>query len=158
MDSVIRPATPDDVAAVVELAVAAELFAPEEAGIVEGLMSEYFERKQAEGDLCVLDVEAEPLGVAYYAPATAADRAWYLTMIAVKPERQGHGRGGSLLRHVEDDLRTRGNRLLLVETSGAPQYDRTRDFYRKCGYTEEARIRDFWTQGDDNVIFRKALN
>ena len=79
-------------------------------------------------------------------------------MIAVRPASQGRGRGAAMLRHVEENLRTRDQRLLLVETSGLPQYDRTRAFYVRCGYEEEARVRDYWTAGDDMVLFRKALN
>ena len=63
-----------------------------------------------------------------------------------------------MLRRVEEDLRAGGGRLLLVETSALPQYDRTRAFYVKCGYEEEARIRDYWAEGDDLVVFRKALD
>ncbi|MEO1249198.1 MAG: GNAT family N-acetyltransferase, partial [Pseudomonadota bacterium] len=31
------------------------------------------------------------------------------------------------------------------------------EFYRRCGYVEEARIRDFWSAGDDKIVFWKAL-
>jgi ribosomal protein S18 acetylase RimI-like enzyme len=79
-------------------------------------------------------------------------------MIAVHPDLQGQGRGKVLLRYVETALRASGQRLLLIETSGLPRYDRTRAFYAKCGFEEEARIRDFWAAGDDKVVFRKALN
>ena len=51
----------------------------------------------------------------------------------------------------------RGERVLLVETSGLPGFERTRAFYRKLGYDEEARIRDFYQAGEDKVVFRKAL-
>ena len=34
----------------------------------------------------------------------------------------------------------------------------TRAFYAKCCYEEEARIRDYWAEGDDLVVFRKALD
>ena len=34
----------------------------------------------------------------------------------------------------------------------------TRAFYRKNGYEEEARIREFYNPGEDKIIFRKALN
>lgn len=61
------------------------------------------------------------------------------------------------MRHLEDDLRGRGQRLLLVETSGTAQYARTREFYGRCGYAQEARVRDYWTDGDDLVLFWKRL-
>jgi ribosomal protein S18 acetylase RimI-like enzyme len=82
----------------------------------------------------------------------------YLYMIAVQPESQGRGYGTALLQYVENTLRTNSQRLLLVETSGLPKYERSRAFYGKCGYEEEARIRDFYTVGDDKIVFRKVLN
>lgn len=100
---------------------------------------------------------AEQVAVAYSEPAVAADRTWYLTMIAVHGAGQGGGRGGALMRHVEADLREREQRLLLVETSGTPDFERTRDFYKGLAYGEEARVRDYYEPGDDMVLFRKDL-
>ena len=154
----IRPAAPEDSAAVIDLVIAAEMFSNDDAGFLEGMLADYFDGNKDEGHVCVIDDEDGPLGVAYYQPEPAADRVWDLTMIAVRPVRQGQGRGAAMLRHVEEDLRARGGRLLLVETSSLPQYDRTRAFYVKCGYEEEARVRDYWAAGDDLVVFRKALN
>jgi len=51
----------------------------------------------------------------------------------------------------------RGGRVLLVETSGLASFERVRAFYRKCGYDEEARIRDFYVAGDDKLVYRKVL-
>jgi hypothetical protein len=48
--------------------------------------------------------------------------------------------------------------MLLVETSRLPDFDHTRKFYIKCGYEEEARIRDFYATGDDKVVFHKVLD
>lgn len=154
----IRPMTPDDSAAVIALVVAAGMFPASETEVVDNMLADYFGRTINDGHVCVIDEEDEPVGVAYYAPAPATDRTWYLTMIGVRPDHQGRGRGASLLRHVEDALQASGQRVLLVETSGVPAYERTRAFYVKCGYEEEARIRDFWAAGDDMVVFRKALN
>ena len=47
---------------------------------------------------------------------------------------------------------------MLVGSSALARYDRTRAFYVKCGYEEEARIRDYWAEGDDLVVLRKALD
>lgn len=155
--ALIRPITSNDAGAVVDLAVAAGLFEPAEAVVVEGLMTDYFGGKRHDGHECLIDEEDQPIGVAYYESVAAADRTWYLTMIAVRPDRQGEGRGAALLRHVETLLRSDGQRLLLVETSGLPTYERTRAFYVKCGYHEEARVRDYYEPGDDMVLYWKAL-
>ena len=154
----IRPAKREDTAAVVDLVIAAEMFSAEDAWFIEAMLADYFGGNKDEGHVCVIDDDGDLLGVAYYQPESAADRVWDLTMIAVRPDSQGQGRGASMLRRVEEDLRARNQRLLLVETSSLPQYDRTRAFYVKCGYEEEARIRDYWAAGDDKVVFRKALS
>ncbi len=154
----IRPATNGDKAAVIDLVVAAGMFSADEAWLVEGMLEDYFGGKTDEGHVCLIDDENGPAGVAYYQPRIAADRVWDLTMIAVRPVLQGRGRGAAMIRRVEEDLRARGGRLLLVETSSLAQYDRTRAFYEGRGYEEEARIRDYWAVGDDLVVFRKALD
>lgn len=78
-------------------------------------------------------------------------------MIAVRPDLQGGGRGAAMVRAAEDDLRARGQRLLPVRTSGTPQYDRTRAFHRGLGFVEHAPVLDYWTDGDDLVLFSKRL-
>ncbi len=153
----IRSVTPADLPAVVGIAIASGLFASSDDGFLNQMMNDYFAVNLADGHQCVIDVTDQPLGVAYFAPAKATAGTWYLTMIAVIADQQGKGRGATLLRHVEATLRSSGERLLLVETSGLPSFEQTRAFYKKCGYTEEARVRDYFEAGDDMVLFRKAL-
>ena len=62
-----------------------------------------------------------------------------------------------LMDYIEKKLAKRGERVLLVETSGLPNLAQVRSFYCKQGYEEEARIREFYKAGDDKIIFRKAL-
>lgn len=107
--------------------------------------------------MCVIDEDQGAVGVAYSVPRPATDRTWELLMIAVQGNRQGQGRGAALLRFVEDDLRQKGQRLLLVETSGDPALARTRGFYLQNDYGEEARVRDYYASGEDMVLFRKVL-
>ena len=154
----IRTLTADDAPAVPALTVAAELFTAEEAGIVEAMMASYLASQRDEGDVCLVDdLDGELIGVAYYAPVPEADRTWYLTMLGIRSDHHRGGRGRALMRHVEDDLAGRGERLLLVETSALPAFARARAFYAACGYGEEARVRDYYGDGDDMVLFRKAL-
>jgi ribosomal protein S18 acetylase RimI-like enzyme len=68
--------------------------------------------------------------------------------------------GGTLLEHVEHHLHAAGPgtaQVLIVETSSTDQYARTREFYPKQGYTEEARIRRFYGPDDDKVVYWKLL-
>lgn len=82
---------------------------------------------------------------------------WNLYLIAIHPSYQRQGRGAALLNHIEYMLAKHGERVLLVETSGLEDFEYVRAFYRKSGYDEEARIREFYKAGDDKIIFRKAL-
>ena len=83
------------------------------------------------------------------------DQTWNLQLIAIRPDRQGQGRGTKLLRYVEQMLTAQGGRILLVETSSS--LERTQAFYHKCGYEQVACIRDFYAAGYDKIVFRKVL-
>lgn len=101
--------------------------------------------------------DGDVAGIAYAAPERMTDGTWNLLMIAVREDRQGSGLGGALTRRTEAALRDRDARVLLVETSGLDAYERTRAVYRRLGYAEEARIRDYYAAGEDKVVFWKAL-
>ena len=154
----IRSATPDDKKALIGIADAVGLFSPQELEELDGMLTEYFDGNLGNNHFWITYDDGEPIGVAYYAPEPYTYGTWNLYFIAVHPNRQGEGWGGKLLQYVEETLTARGERLLLVETSGLPNFERTREFYRKHGYDQEARIREFYKAGDDKIIFRKVLN
>lgn len=152
----MRAYAPADGSAVINLVVAAGMFSRDEAGfLAEGALD-----PDDDGATCFVDDAADGQGLAsvlFYRPEEAADRAFDLTMIAVRPDLQGAGRGAALMRHAEEDLRRRGQRLIVVRTSGTPQYDKTRAFYQGVGYVERSHVPDYWTDGDDLVLFTKRL-
>jgi ribosomal protein S18 acetylase RimI-like enzyme len=97
------------------------------------------------------------IGYACAGPTPATQGTFDLYWLAVDPASQGQGVGRALVRDVERDLRSRGARLLLVETSSRPDYENTRAFYARCGYTEAARIRDFYAPADDRIMLTTRL-
>lgn len=100
------------------------------------------------------------VGGAYFGPESHSDRVWNLFFLAVSPQHQGSGTGTALVSYIETDLRRRGvdiARVLLIETSSVPAFAATRDFYRKHGYVQEARIREYYGPGDDKIVFWKSL-
>jgi ribosomal protein S18 acetylase RimI-like enzyme len=97
--------------------------------------------------------------VAYacFGATPGTDRTFDLYWIAVHPVAQGHGAGSRVLAGVEQQLRARAARLLVVETSSRVEYAPTRRFYTGRGYREVARMRDFYAPCDDRVIYTKSL-
>lgn len=154
----IRPVLPQDREALLALLEKTGLFDSESVQEISALLSDYFDSATKNDHVWITDDDKGLVGVAYYAPERMTEGTWNLYLIAVHPDHQGKGRGTALLHAVEQALTRRGERLLLVETSGLESFERTRAFYRKCGYFEEARIRDFYVAGEDKIVFRKELS
>jgi ribosomal protein S18 acetylase RimI-like enzyme len=104
---------------------------------------------------CELDNLA--IGFCYCTAEQMTEGTWNMLAISVLPIHQGKGVGAALVSALEESLRKTSQRLLIVDTSSQPGFDRTRRFYLKNGYTEEARIRDFWAAGDDKITYSKSL-
>lgn len=97
------------------------------------------------------------VGLCYTVPEEFADGTWNMLALAVRPDLQGNGFGTALVNAAELRLREKQQRILIVDTSGTDDFALTRRFYANNGFEEEARIRDFWADGNDKVTFRKAL-
>lgn len=149
----IRPMTSDDLPALGRLIDATGLFPSE---MLDEMTAAYLAGNET-GGLWFTDDDGGLVGVVYLAPERMTVGTWNMLLIAVHPDRQGQGRGTNLVKHVEQTFADRGERILLVETSGLPEFENTRRFYRARGYGEEARIREFYAADEDKVIFRKAL-
>lgn len=94
---------------------------------------------------------------AYAVPEMLTEDTWNIVAIAVAPDAQGRGIGSALLQSLVSDLTAQNGRILLVETSSTEDFDKARRFYTQRGFDEEARIRDYWKDGDDKVTFRMSL-
>lgn len=152
----LRAATSEDAPDVIDLVVAAGMFTRDEAAF----LSDGALEPNDDGTTFLVEDADDGRGLAsvlLYRPEEAAERAFDLTMIAVRPDLQGEGRGAALMHHVEQDLRRRGQRLIVVRTSGTTQYDRTRAFYQGLGYAPHTRVPDYWTDGDDLVLYTLHL-
>ncbi|MEM7049044.1 MAG: N-acetyltransferase [Acidobacteriota bacterium] len=152
-ERLIRPADAQDIPQIKIIAEATELFPSE---MLEPMMAGYLEGSKA--DLWfVTELAREVAGFGFCEPERMTSGTWNLLAIGVSPQRQSGGIGAAMLAYLEDRLRQRQARVLLVETMGTPELARTRAFYRRNGYVEEARIRDFYEAGGDKVVFWKHL-
>ncbi len=153
----IRLATPDEIPELIALAEATGLFEPEQLDELTQMLRQYFSNTKESSDLWFTYWENKPVAVAYVAPERMTQATWNLYLIAVHPDHQRKGYGKALLQYVEQILVSRGERILLVETSGTDEFAYVRAFYRNNGYEEEARIREFYAPGVDKVVFRKSF-
>ncbi len=149
---IIRPIIRADLPALKTVINATELFPGE---MLDAMTAPHLD---GEAEEIWLTAEADgPVGLAYAAPERMTEGTWNLLLIAVHPDRQGQGIGTRLTQAIEERLTALGTRVLLVETSGLPEFEATWAFYRLRGFEEEARIREFYRAGEDKIIFRKTL-
>lgn len=150
----VRTVRHQDVATLKTIIDATELFPSE---LLDEMIEAFLAGEAPDERWTTLDEGDGPVGVAYSAPERMTDGTSNLLLIAVQPDHQRRGVGQALMHEAETALATLGQRVLLVETSGLPEFERTRDFYRRLGYTEEARIRHYYAAGEDKIVFWKAL-
>jgi ribosomal protein S18 acetylase RimI-like enzyme len=66
--------------------------------------------------------------------------------------------GRLLVERIEACAREAGGRLVVLETAGRALYDPTRRFYLALGYCEAARVKDFYADGDDKVVYVRRVD
>lgn len=150
----IRETTIEDMPAITQLLDAVDLFPSE---MLEEMIAGYLVEDAPAEIWLSLYYDGALAGFCYAIPEEMTDGTWNLLAIAIDPKLQGKGLGASLVSHLEDLLKGASQRLLIIETSGADDFRKTCEFYRKNEYQEEARIEGFWAEGDDKITFTKRL-
>ena len=155
----IITATEADGSQVKSITARAGVFSQEEVECVSELWEEYLTlgSERCGYNFIVYRDGDQALGFACYGPRDLTDGAFDLYWIAVDPTARCNGVGRTLLTASEEAVRKMGGRMLIAETSGTPHYEPTRKFYFGMGYENEAIIKDFYTIGDDLVIFIKRI-
>jgi GNAT superfamily N-acetyltransferase len=153
----IRPMELRDKEPVMGLIRATGFFMPAEVDVAEELIDIYLEDPEQKDYLIVVveNDQKDAVGYLTWGPTPLAEDAYDLYWMAVAPSEQGKGRGKVLVRWLEDEVRRRDGRMIIIETSSQPKYHGTRQFYIDLDYKEVARIPDYYRAGDDRVIYAK---
>ena len=149
----IRAIALRDIPALKTVIEANDLFPPD---MLDEMISGYFNNEN-QSEFWFTYENDRPIAIGYCAPEKMTEGTWNLYLIAVHPHYQGKGVGTAMIDYIEQILKIQGERILLVETSSLASFEGTRAFYRKCGYKQEARIREFYQAGEDKIVFRKLL-
>lgn len=157
----IRPIHPGDRSRICEIVTAAGNFSDQEIATAMELIDEALLKGEESGYIAVVaeipEAAATIMGYACYGPTPLTDGTFDLYWIAVHPKAQGRGVGRELVGYVENDIRSRSGRMLLIETSSREEYDATIGFYQRTNYELAARIKNYYAIGDDKLVFSKDL-
>ena len=124
---------------------------------LDDMVVDYFSHESEDMWFIAENHTKDVIAVAYVSPERMTEGTWNLLLIAVSTQFQGFGVGSLVIQHTEEWLQEKNARVLLVETSGLPEYQLTRQFYPKCGYVHVATIPEYYAENDDKVVFYKKL-
>jgi len=102
--------------------------------------------------------DGRPVGYILFGETPVTIGAYDLYWMAVDPDVQGKGIGHKLVIEAERRIKEAGGRLIRVETSGAPEYVATRNFYDRIGYPEVSRVPDFYWPGNALHTYIKVID
>jgi GNAT superfamily N-acetyltransferase len=133
-------------------------FLPPEVVVAEELIDAYLEEEKASGYyIYVAEHDGDIAGYVCYGDTPLTEATWDLYWIAVDHEKQGFGIGRILMKHAEEDIKRMHGKLVMVETSGKADYNKTRQFYERLNYQKLCQITDYYAPGDDLVLFAKRI-
>ncbi len=152
----VRETEAGDVGAIMRLVEGSGQFDPEGVAHVRTTLENHLAGSPT--GIWLTASDSTPVGVAFCAPEPMAAGAWNLLLLWVEPDHARGGHGRALVQRLETMLSDRDARLLVVETSGTPEFAVARAFYANRNFTHEATIRDFYSEGEDKLIFTKGLS
>ena len=153
----IRPLASADRTPLAELLSRIETFTADEGSCALELIDAALTPNNPDYQVRCAMREGKVVGYVCYGPTPMTMGTFDLYWIASDPLVRGQGVGAALVSAMEGDLRRRKGRLIRVETSAMEAYGPTRGFYAAMQYKEEARFRDFYKPGEDQIILAKRL-
>jgi GNAT superfamily N-acetyltransferase len=147
-----------DIERVREIVESTSFFYDHEVEIAAELVAERLDYGESTGYYFVF-AEAGGITVAYscFGPITMSKTSFDLYWIATHNDYRGKGIGRRILEETCEQARSMGCSIIIAETSGLPHYEPTRAFYLSNKFELEARLKDFYAMGDDNLFYTKRI-
>lgn len=113
--------------------------------------------EQKDYNIFVYELENKISGYHCTGQRPLTDGVYDLYWIVSDPDASKNGIGKTLLEHAEKFVVDNNGRWILAETSSKESYAGTRNFYLRNNYSIVAQINDFYSLGDNLIIFGKYL-
>lgn len=95
-------------------------------------------------------------GFVVFGLAPLADRCWDLYWIGVAPIFSRQGVGEALLGYAENIVVGQQGRQIHIETSSRSDFAPACFFYEKMGFAMVARLKNYYRQGEDKLMYVKS--
>ncbi|MGZ4036335.1 MAG: GNAT family N-acetyltransferase [Bacteroidia bacterium] len=154
MNEKVRAVTKSDIEGLKKVVDSSGLFPSE---YLDEMISDYFNNGDTQDIWFTYSNNNQPVAIGYCVPEKLTDGTYNLLAIGVSQDSQRKGIAVEMMKYIEQLLKNKDGRILIVETSSDDAQIGARNFYKKNGYTQEAIIRDFWKQGEDKIVFWKKL-
>ena len=133
-------------------------FAADEVTVALELVDASLHDPDGSGYTCIVAEQAGALaGYICFGPTPMTAATWDLYWIAVDPAQQGRGIGRQLYAAFVARMQAHGGRQIRIETSSKEDYAATGGFYERLGFDVAGRLRDFYAEGDDLLVFYRSL-
>lgn len=150
----IRPVNQADIDGLKTVLDSCGLFPSE---YLDEMISEYFINADTQDIWFTYVDDNKPVAIGYCVPEKFTNGTYNLLAIGVSQDTQRKGIASEMINYIEQELKSKDGRILIVETSSDDAQIGARNLYQKIGYNQEAVIRDFWNDGEDKIVFWKKL-
>ncbi len=147
----------EDKPALMEILQDTPEFKPSEVVVAEEVIDSYLHGCDSYNVLVAED-EIAIAGYICYGLTPLTKSTWDIYWLAVDRKKQDKGIGSTLVAFAEEQIKKARGRLVVIETSAKPGYEKTRHFYLSHGYELVCQIPDFYAPGDDKIILQKHIN
>ena len=154
MSDRIRAVTKSDIDGLKKVVDSSELFPSE---YLDEMISDYLNNADTQDIWFTYIDNDKQVAIGYCVPEKLTDGTYNLLAIGVSQDLQRTGIASQMMAYIEQLLKQKDGRILIVETSSDDAQIGARNFYKKIGYTQAATIKDFWKDGEDKIIFWKKL-
>jgi ribosomal protein S18 acetylase RimI-like enzyme len=136
-----------------------EVFNEGEIEILKELLEDLQNNKKTTYSLIEEEADGKLAGFTLFGRTPLTEFTWDIYWIIVGKEFQGRGIGKSLLIKTEELIKEKTSRATIkLETSTRKKYSAARGLYKRVKFEEAGTLSNFYSEGDDMVIFYKDIN
>ncbi len=156
--------TPGDIEAVRNISASTGVFDSDDTEITVELARDALTQQQKGDDEIAHDIrflfaeqDGQTCAYACYGHIADSDSTYELYWLSTHNDYRGQGIGKKLITRLIEKIQELGGSKLYIKTDGKDLYKPTRCFYDSCGFTVEARLKQYYDKNDDCYIYSMCL-